>query len=134
MGQLTILVVDDDPGIQDMLLDILQDEGYAVLSALNGQEGLACCRRRTPDLILLDLMMPLMDGREFGKRLRRIQPDHHIPIVVLSANEQANVHARDIGAAGCVHKPFDLEQLLHELLRCLASQSHAQRARGQPAP
>jgi CheY-like chemotaxis protein len=111
-GRPLILVVDDDPDILEALAEILEGEGYAVDRARHGQEALARIERRRPDLILLDLMMPVMDGWEFSQALRRRSGFEDIPVLVLSADRQAGARARVVGARGYLAKPFELNELL----------------------
>jgi CheY-like chemotaxis protein len=82
--------------------------------AANGQDALSVCERWRPDVIVLDLMMPVMDGWTFAKRLRERD---EIPIVVLSAANDLARHAKSVGAAEVVGKPFDLDQLLPKVAR-----------------
>jgi CheY-like chemotaxis protein len=82
-----ILVVDDDPSIRDLLSLVLQDEGYDVRTAADGPEALDVLGRCPPSLIVLDLMMPGMDGFEFVSKVRRKQQWQAIPIAVLTAKE-----------------------------------------------
>ena len=112
--QKRVLVVDDDASIRDLLSTALEDDGYEVMPAANGQDALSVCERWRPDVIVLDLMMPVMDGWTFAKRLRE---RHEIPIVVLSAATDLERHARTVGAAEVVGKPFDLDQLLPKVAR-----------------
>lgn len=111
----TVLIVDDDPGVHEMLTDVLSDEGYAVVAALNGREGLDRLHERRPDVILLDLMMPVMDGWRFREEMRRIEGAQDIPVVVLSATHSIVDAAKQIQADGYIAKPFDLDQLLAKL-------------------
>jgi two-component system, chemotaxis family, chemotaxis protein CheY len=111
-GRPLILVVDDDPDILDALSEILEAEGYEVDRARHGQEALARIDQRRPDLILLDLMMPVMDGWEFAHALRRREDVGQLPIVILSADRQAGAKARVVGARGFLAKPFELNELL----------------------
>jgi len=112
--QKRVLVVDDDPSIRELLSTALEDDGYEVMPAANGQDALSVCERWRPDVIVLDLMMPVMDGWTFAKRLRE---RHEIPIVVLSAATDLQRHASTVGAAEVVGKPFDLDQLLPKVAR-----------------
>jgi two-component system, chemotaxis family, chemotaxis protein CheY len=114
VGQKRVLVVDDDASIRELLSTALEDDGYEVMPAMNGQDALAVCARWRPDVIVLDLMMPVMDGWTFAKRLRETD---EIPIVVLSAATDLARHAKTIGAADVVGKPFDLDQLLPKVAR-----------------
>lgn len=108
-----ILVVDDDPDILDALVEILEAEGYRAERARNGQEALERLRASPPALILLDLMMPVMDGWEFAQRLKEEPPDlAHTPIIVLSADRNVASKAGDLGATGHLAKPFELPELL----------------------
>ena len=104
-----VLVVDDDPDILDALSEILEVEGYDVQRARNGREALQRLEHWLPDLVLLDLMMPVMDGWEFA---RSLTPDARPPIIVLSADRNVSVKAKEIGALGWLAKPFELSELL----------------------
>jgi CheY-like chemotaxis protein len=106
-----VLVVDDDPDILEAICDILEGEGYGVARARHGAEALERLRERRPDLILLDLMMPVMDGLAFAHALRERRLDPEIPIVVISADGNPQ-KAASIGARGFLAKPFDIDALL----------------------
>lgn len=111
-----ILVVDDDPDILDALSEILEGEGYRVRRARNGREAFDRLGPVPPQLILLDLMMPVMDGWEFATRLRQeSQLSSDVPIIVLSADRNVGAKARELGAVGHLSKPFELGELLHLL-------------------
>ncbi len=112
----TILLVDDEHAILDALSGILEDEGFRVVTAGNGREALARMEERPPDAALVDVMMPVMDGREL---LRELQGDvrwRHIPVVMMSAVPQA-ILERDapLTCAGFFQKPFDLWRLIGRL-------------------
>jgi CheY-like chemotaxis protein len=107
-----VLVVDDDPDILDALAEILEAEGYVIRRARNGKEALERLTPEPPNLILLDLMMPVMDGWEFSHRIREIPSATGIPIIVLSADRNVGAKAKDIGAIGHLAKPFELNDLL----------------------
>jgi len=124
-GRPLILVVDDDPDILDALSEILEAEGYEVDRARHGQEALARVDRRRPDLILLDLMMPVMDGWEFAQALRRRDDGAQIPVVILSADRQAGAKARVVGARGFLAKPFELNELLRVVGESVPQPPHA---------
>ena len=106
-----ILVVDDDPDILQTLALCLSTEGYRVVMAGNGQEALDMLGREQPACILLDLMMPVMDGWQFVAEL-----DHRgmrvAPLLVLSADRAVQGHATKLKADAFLAKPFDLEELL----------------------
>jgi CheY-like chemotaxis protein len=106
-----VLVVDDDPDILEAICDILDSEGYRVTRARHGAEALERLQAERPSLILLDLMMPVMDGLAFANALRERRLDPEIPIVVISADGNPQ-KAASIGARGFLAKPFDIEALL----------------------
>jgi excisionase family DNA binding protein len=112
----TVLVVDDDPGVREVVRLSLELEGYMVKEAGGAEEGLAAVEDEAPDLILLDVMMPHVDGWEM---LRRIQERHgagSIPIVMFSGKVDAQTAAQAAarGAQGFVGKPFDPQQLVDQ--------------------
>ena len=113
-----LLVLDDDPAILDMLLQSLSDEGYQVTTARNGQEGLDRVRNNNFDLILLDLMMPGMNGEQFLVELRRTWPNVP-PVVIVSADRNVSGKVRSLQVAGGVPKPFSLDDLLGQIERHL---------------
>ncbi len=103
-----ILIVDDDTSLRDTLAEIFVAAGYAVTTAANGQEALACLDEHRPNVILLDMMMPVMDGREFleVKLARPAVAD--VPVVVASASTSDEV----TGAIAMFDKPCDVDELL----------------------
>jgi two-component system chemotaxis response regulator CheY len=112
----TVLVVDDDPGVRQVVRLSLELEGYIVKEAGGAEEGLAAVEDEAPDLILLDVMMPHVDGWEM---LRQIQERHgagSIPIVMFSGKVDAQTAAQATarGAQGFVGKPFDPQQLVDQ--------------------
>ncbi len=122
-----ILVVDDDPGVTSLLKRGLSYEGYSVDVAADGQTALATARERPPDLVILDIMMPGIDGLEVTRRLRAA--DEQLPILLLTARDAAadQVHGLETGADDYVIKPFTFEVLLarvRALLRRHAPQQH----------
>lgn len=100
-----ILVVDDEPKIVRIARDYLEKNGFRVVTAADGQSALAAARRDKPDLIILDLMLPIMDGREVCKALRR---ESDVPIIMLTAlsEEIDQVTGLEIGADDYITKPF----------------------------
>jgi two-component system, chemotaxis family, chemotaxis protein CheY len=113
----TMLVVDDDEWIRNVLKIVLESEGYEVALASDGIEAIEHIDRRTPSLILLDLMMPNMNGFEFAERLRERDLDPPPRILVLTAASQAWLKAQWVEADACVEKPFDVDTLLSEIAR-----------------
>lgn len=112
-----VLVVDDDPSIQGFLAEALADEGYEVRTAGNGREALTVLGGWLPDLILLDLMMPEMDGWVFRAAQRTMPAVAHVPVIVLSATRDLVAKTQSLGAAEVLAKPFDLERLLGTIER-----------------
>jgi len=120
-----VLVVDDDPDILEALAEILESEGFVVRRARNGKEALDRLWPDPPQLILLDLMMPVMDGRDFSQHMRRrTEPGvAQIPIIVLSADRSVSPKAKEVGALGYLAKPFELSDLLEMVRGALRQQS-----------
>lgn len=120
---LRILLIEDDPDIQRMVqLSLKFQGGHEVSVASGGQEGIAKAEQEKPDLILLDVMMPEMDGYETCRRLKANPATASIPIVFLSARAQQSEiqKGRELGAIGYLVKPFDpmtLSDQLQEMLR-----------------
>jgi DNA-binding response OmpR family regulator len=105
-----ILVVEDDPGIRQGIADFLEFEGYAVDVAVNGEEALAYLRARRPSLMVLDLVMPVMNGPQLLERLRGEGIAVGVPVAIMTA---AMPGASTLPAADAyLSKPFDLEELL----------------------
>jgi two-component system response regulator VicR len=107
-----VLIVEDDNDIQDLLVFMLQHVGYACLRAGNGREALRVLESEKPALILLDLMMPVMDGMEFLEHQKLDPRIADIPVIVLSAAAQAHMMESRIGAGRVMRKPFDIEIVL----------------------
>ena len=116
-GSNVVLVVDDDPDILEALSEILEAEGFEIRRARNGKEALERLEPDPPQLILLDLMMPVMDGWEFAQRLKQRPRVSSIPIIVLSADRNVSNKAAEIGAVGHLAKPFELNDLLDMVRR-----------------
>lgn len=107
----TILVVDDTKNVQVLLSDYLGSQDYAVLTASDGREALDVLRTANPDLILLDIMMPNMDGYQFITHLRR---ESSIPVIMITARQQEAdiIRGFELGADDYITKPFRLRELL----------------------
>ena len=114
MNSPLVLVVDDDPDILDAICDILEGEGYRVARARHGVEALEQVEQEPPAIILLDLMMPVMDGLSFAQTLRQRWDAPSIPIVVISADGNPQKVAA-VGAQGYLAKPFDIDALLSQV-------------------
>lgn len=115
-----VLVVDDDPAIRFMLTDALAQEGWEVDAAEHGVAALAKIRRAQPDVILLDLMMPVMDGWETVERLRH-EGYEDIPVIVLTAAPMLHRIQSQFPRSPVIGKPFDLGQLVATIHRTLDS-------------
>jgi DNA-binding response OmpR family regulator len=110
-----ILVVDDEPLVRHTLAQVLADEGYVVDVATDGTAALECVRAARPDAILLDLMMPGMNGRQFLRALRD-EPDYrNVPVLIMTAVHGLNVNLAQIGASEVVEKPFAVDELLNKV-------------------
>ena len=105
-----ILVVDDDASILDTVTSILASEGFQVMAAGGGEQALAMVTAWHPTLVLLDMRMPFMDGWAVARSLH--ERGSKVPIVVMTAAESAERWASEIGAAGHLAKPFDLDELI----------------------
>jgi len=106
-----VMVVDDDPDLLDLISTVLNLEGFQVITAADGQEALDAVGREMPNLILLDMKMPVMNGWEFANEFHS-KYDHMVPIVAFTAAEDARKRAEEIGAEGYLGKPFDIGNLI----------------------
>lgn len=111
MSPKTILIVEDEMDINLMVTDLLTFAAYRVWSAPNGAEALRELQQGLPDLILLDMKMPVMDGWEFARRFHETY-GRGAPIVVLTAAADAESRALEIDADGFIGKPFDIDEFL----------------------
>jgi CheY-like chemotaxis protein len=108
-----ILVVEDEDAIGQVMVDVLADEGYEVRRARNGREALAMLHAWLPRLILLDLMMPVMDGWAFRAEQRRLSGGAAaVPVIVLSGAREARARAAELGAVEALSKPFNLGDVI----------------------
>ena len=107
-----ILIIEDDPGIQLSLKDEFESEGFNVKVADDGLTGLEMTRQNPPDMIILDLMLPYLNGYEICKKLR--QEGNDVPIIMLTVKDQEvdKVLGLELGADDYVTKPFSLRELL----------------------
>jgi CheY-like chemotaxis protein len=114
-----ILVVDDETDIVNLVVELLQDEGYQVRSAFNGEMALAAIERQQPAMILMDMYMPQMTGIMLLEHLRA-NGMVDIPVVLMTASPRAAESVADIALVDYLAKPFDIEQLL----QCVARNLH----------
>ena len=106
-----ILVIDDNPAVVDLLVTCLHEQGYEVLGALTSDDGLRLITLSRPDLVLLDMTLPGMNGIEVLKRIRSIDPTIKVIIVTASTDPVLAHEALQLGARAYVDKPFDLAYL-----------------------
>ena len=109
-GLKTILIVDDEPMLREAIADVLRDEGYIALEGSDGREAVELFARERPDLVLMDVMMPILDGRQALALIRSAQSRPPTPIVMMSA--AVGPAMLDASIAGYLAKPFDLDRLV----------------------
>ncbi len=110
-----VLVVDDEPMVRETLGQVLAEEGYVVDLAVDGASALACVHNARPDAILLDLMMPGMNGRQFLSELRADADYAQVPVLLMTAVHGMSVNLAAVGASELVEKPFDVDDLLNKV-------------------
>jgi CheY-like chemotaxis protein len=110
----TILIIEDEDFIRNNIRDLLSLEGYEVVMASNGLDGMHYVERQPPDLILCDILMPELDGYEVFTRLRNQPETAAIPFVFLTAiaDKESMEQGMEMGADGYIRKPFSIEELL----------------------
>ncbi|HEV2757738.1 MAG TPA: response regulator [Actinomycetota bacterium] len=126
MSKLKVLVADDEPALRKLLKTNMELEGYETLEAANGAEVLESVKRDNPDIILLDIMMPVMDGWEVLTELAA-NPEYSQKVILVSAkaSDDAQLQGWELGADEYITKPFDLDSLL-ERVREVAARSEAE--------
>lgn len=112
-----VLIVEDAPDIRNLLIEFLSDSGYQVDVATNGARALSRVSVNRPDVVLLDLMMPVMTGWEFCQRLRALPGGSDIPVIVISATHGIAQQASAAQATDYLAKPFTLDELLAKVSR-----------------
>jgi CheY-like chemotaxis protein len=125
----TVLVVDDEDLLVAMIQDVLEDEGYSVVTAHDGQAGWEAVERHVPDVVVSDVMMPRLDGWGLWRALQAAPAYRQIPVILMSAGAQlqgqghGTSRAEGGGQLGFVRKPFALEEFLRVLTSVLAQAS-----------
>jgi two-component system, OmpR family, alkaline phosphatase synthesis response regulator PhoP len=116
-----VLVVDDESDLRQLVAELLLWHGYDVVLAQHGREALERLCEHCPDLVLLDLNMPVMDGWQFRAEQRRlVEPDLvNIPVLILTGADGADQHAATLDAVGAIEKPFDPDRLLNAVRTAL---------------
>lgn len=104
----TILVVDDEEPVVDLLTDMLQEEGHTVVPAYNGRAALQLVNERRPDLVISDVMMPFVDGMQLSRTIRESYNAERLPIILMSAALPPNLE--ECGANAFLGKPFDIDR------------------------
>jgi CheY-like chemotaxis protein len=124
MDKKKILIVDDEPDILRLTSLRLRKLGYDVLTAVDGKEALDAIRNENPDLVLLDLIMPLMSGADVCKSAKSDEELRHIPIILFTAHSNAmdDEKAKKLGADDYIVKPFDPGELINKIERILTEQ------------
>ncbi len=117
----TVLVVDDEFGIVDVLETILTDEGYRVLTACNGKQGLVRLSEEKPDVILSDFMMPILGGGEMLRAMAAEPAYQRIPLIMMSSLGEDVIAERCKGYAAFLHKPFRVAAVLSTVARVLGT-------------
>ena len=118
-GRRTILVIEDDAALREFLTDLLAGEGYGVLRASDGRDGLCSARRGQPDAILLDLGLPSVSGLDVLDELRADATTRHIPVIVVSGRDAGMADRRRDRPEAVLGKPFDLGDLLAHVERVM---------------
>ena len=125
MGKLTVLVIDDDPVILELLRVNFEIEGFDVLTAHDGDEGLELAQSNHPDVVISDIMMPRRDGLQLLSDLKGDPRTEGLPVILLSAKAQKSEvqHGLDLGADDYITKPFDPIKLI-ERLNAVVDKTH----------
>jgi two-component system, cell cycle response regulator DivK len=123
MGK-TILIVEDEPKNMKLLRDLLQRFGYEILEASDGEEGVISAREKTPNLILMDIMMPKMDGLEATRIIKADTKTKHIPVIALTSYAMKGDREKTIeaGCDGYIAKPIDIQEVLKTIENFLTTQ------------
>ena len=116
-----VLVVDDDARNRKLVRDVLRRAGLGTIEAAGAEDALALARAHVPDLVLMDLRLPDLDGAEAARRLKADPATAHIPVVALTAVAGARNALLEAGFAGCVEKPIDVQALPDEVRRLCAA-------------
>ncbi|MBY0298541.1 MAG: response regulator [Methylobacterium sp.] len=120
----TVLIVDDEFGIAELLESVLTDEGHTVFTAANGRHGLQRMAEAAPHLIVLDFMMPVMDGPTMLRALQAEEATRDIPVVMMSSMPEEAVRARCDGYAVFLRKPFRLKEARAAVAAALDGAAH----------
>lgn len=116
-----ILVTEDSPTILEVIRQFLESNGYSVIVAIDGQEALDKAKKEAPDLIILDLMLPKIDGYKVCRMLKFDQKYRYIPIIMFTARSQESdrILGKEVGADDYILKPFQPEELLEKIKKVI---------------
>lgn len=117
----TVLVIDDQPGIRRLLVEVLNEEGYLVVAAANGYEGVQQAKEVQPQLILMDMKMPGMDGIETLRELKKNGLGSRVIMMTAYGELDLVNQAKEVGAYGYITKPFDILSLCRMIQETLAN-------------
>jgi len=112
-----IMIIDDEKGLVDVIRDFLEERGFLVTAAYDGKSGIEAVRNNKPDLIILDILMPDMDGRAVLKKLKKDKDIKDIPVIILSGKTDQfdRNYLLELGAYEYVTKPYDSYRLLRQI-------------------
>lgn len=124
MNRSSILVVDDSTTNIALLEAVLEDKGYQIIKAQNAKDALLSVKRKYPDLILLDLLIPKISGFDFFEQLRKDEKTKNIPVIVISAlsDKESETKAMEMGAMDFINKPVDIQYLIQRVEAVLQAQ------------
>jgi DNA-binding response OmpR family regulator len=124
----TIVIIDDEFGLADVLAAALSDVGFRVHTASNGVQGLAIVAEYLPDLVILDYMMPLLDGSSVLRTMKADERFADIPVLMMSSLPEPAIQVRCSGYVAFLRKPFDFDAVLSAIGRATASSPPATRS------
>lgn len=119
MGDKKILICDDDEGILDMLELILEDTGYITIPERNSLNIHGIIEKQNPDLLLLDLWMPVLSGDQVLKTLRSNSATRDLPVIIISASREGQRIAAEAGATEFIAKPFNFDELIEKIQKSI---------------
>jgi two-component system alkaline phosphatase synthesis response regulator PhoP len=131
MSKKSVLVIEDTKSVRQILAAMLLEEGYEVITAIDGRDGLEMAKRERPSLVILDVMLPEMNGYELCCHLKFDEEYEHIPIILLTARrkEADRLKAEQTSADAYITKPFERDTLMREVRRLLDRQPARQKSK-----
>lgn len=127
-----ILIIEDEPDITELIKNRVESAGYKTIAAYDGVEGLEMAKKEMPDLILLDILMPRMDGITVAMRLKKMDETKHIPIIICSVTKGPDEEGltKKIGVDDYLYKPLNAEELLGKIKKVLKKKRDPERRDG----